>query len=82
MSHTVDNETENAIPSSNYDRIQVMKSRASGFAEPLRSIVMDIDENAVTDVKAMRLTDFPAIAWDNKNGKITLAGDSCHAMTM
>lgn len=58
-----------------------MKKRAQGYAEPLASIVMDIpDDLAFTT--PLRLADFPCLDWDNRNGTVTLAGDSAHAMTM
>lgn len=58
-----------------------MKARACDYAEPLRSIVMDIPDD-LDFTTPLRLSDFPCIEWDNKDGQVTLAGDSCHAMTM
>lgn len=72
---------KDAIPKTNPERIAMMKRRADGFAEPLRSIVMDIPDD-LDFTTPLRLGDFPCRDWDNKNGRITLAGDSAHAMTM
>lgn len=69
------------IPKTNRERIAVMKKRASDFAEPLRSIVMDIPDD-LDSTNPLRLSDFPCRHWDNRGGRVTLAGDSAHAMTM
>ncbi|KAI1767191.1 FAD/NAD(P)-binding domain-containing protein [Hypoxylon sp. FL1150] len=81
ISWVVKDPTLDAIPDTNEGRIAMMKQRASSFAEPLRGIVMDIpdDLNLTTPLK---LADFPCREWNNKNGRVTLAGDSAHAMTM
>lgn len=69
-----------AIPKTNPERIAMMKKRASDFAEPIRSIVMDIPDDL--ESTPLRLSDFPCRYWDNRGGRVTLAGDSAHAMTM
>jgi 2-polyprenyl-6-methoxyphenol hydroxylase-like FAD-dependent oxidoreductase len=70
-----------AIPKTNSERIAMMKERAKDFAEPLRSIVMDIPDD-MDYTTPLRLGDFPCRDWDNRNGRVTLAGDAAHAMTM
>lgn len=70
-----------AIPQTNAERIAMMKERAKDFAEPLRSIVMDIPDD-LDYTTPLRLGDFPCRDWDNRNGRVTLAGDAAHAMTM
>jgi hypothetical protein len=77
----VRDEEKDAIPATHKDRIALMKKRVEGFAEPLRSLVMDIPDD-LGFTTPLRLSDFPCLSWDNKDGQITLAGDSCHAMTM
>lgn len=69
------------IPETNRGRIEMMKRRASSFAEPLRSIVMDIPDD-LNFTTAIKLADYPTRRWDNRDGRVTLAGDSAHAMTM
>ncbi|KAI1411630.1 hypothetical protein F5Y13DRAFT_191245 [Hypoxylon sp. FL1857] len=69
------------IPETNRARIGMMKQRASSFAEPLRSIVMDIPDD-LNFTTAIKLADYPSRKWDNQGGHVTLAGDSAHAMTM
>lgn len=70
-----------AIPNTNRERIAMMKKRASEYGEPLRSIVMDIPDD-MDSTTPLRLADFPCRPWDNRGGRVTLAGDSAHAMTM
>lgn len=70
-----------AIPATPKERIAMMKVRAKEFAEPLRSIVMDIPDD-LSATTPLRLGDFPCRDWDNRNGRVTLAGDAAHAMTM
>ncbi|KAF9891418.1 hypothetical protein FE257_004274 [Aspergillus nanangensis] len=84
ISWLIHDEAQDAIPSTSRERIRLMKARAEGFAEPLKSIVMDIpdDEPFTTP---LRLGDYvPDVEnkWDNLGGKVTLAGDAAHAMTM
>ncbi|KAI9882090.1 MAG: hypothetical protein M1823_006166, partial [Watsoniomyces obsoletus] len=81
------------IPATNIERIQFMKRLAKGWAEPFRSVVLDIPEDA--DAKVISLEDWPppkvsngdgkkAVkkGWDHFQGKVTLAGDAGHAMVM
>lgn len=70
-----------AIPRTNPERIAMMKDRAEKFAEPLRSIVMDIPDD-LDYTTPLRLSDFPCRDWDSRGGLVTLAGDAAHAMTM
>ena len=72
---------DDKIPATNCERIAMMKRRAAEFTEPLRSIVADIPDD-LDKTTPLRLGDFPTCSWDNRNGRITLAGDSAHAMTM
>lgn len=81
ISWLVKDEIKDAIPKSHTERIVLMKERSKNFAEPLRSIVHDIPADLPVTT-ALRLADFPCVEWDNQNGKVTLAGDSCHVMTM
>lgn len=56
-----------------------MNQRAQLFAEPLRSIWSSIPNDAPAFYGQLNfwITD----KWDNRDGTITLAGDSAHAMT-
>jgi len=72
---------KDTIPRDPRERVAEMKRRATGFAEPLLSMIMDIPDDNTT-ATGLRLADFPTTPWDNLNGTVTLAGDSAHAMTM
>lgn len=69
-------------PSSNEERIQLMKELVNGWANPFHDCVMNIP--ADTEIKAIALEDFvPKMnQWDNQGGRVTLIGDAAHAMTM
>ncbi|ETW74978.1 hypothetical protein HETIRDRAFT_332279 [Heterobasidion irregulare TC 32-1] len=61
-------------------RIADMKARAEGFAEPLYSLINNIDDT----VECTRVSpaDWMPIPWDNLSGRVTLAGDATGPMTM
>ncbi|KAI1463491.1 FAD/NAD(P)-binding domain-containing protein [Daldinia caldariorum] len=81
ISWIVRDSLSDAIPDTHEERIKLMKKRANDFAEPLRSIVMDIPDD-LSPTTAFKLADYPPRKWDNRKGRVTLAGDSAHAMTM
>lgn len=70
------------VPSTNQERIKLMKRLAEGWTDPFRACVMNIPEEAVA--KAIALEDFVPKEgmWDNLEGKVTMIGDAAHAMTM
>lgn len=49
------------------------------MAEPIRSAFFAGPEKA--PLYCERLSQWLSIAWDNRNGRFTLAGDSAHTMT-
>ncbi|KAK7449759.1 hypothetical protein VKT23_013234 [Stygiomarasmius scandens] len=59
--------------------VQDMKQRASVLAEPWKSIWQAIPDDA--PVWHNRLSDWVTEPWDNRNGRVTLAGDAAHPMT-
>lgn len=77
-----DREEPLEIPSSNEERISLMKSFAWGWAEPFKEIVTCIPPSA--EVKSISLEDWPPGkgVWDNLDGRVTLVGDAAHTMTM
>jgi len=58
----------------------MVKQIADNFAKPLKEIIQNIPEDTVTS--EIRLADWSNIQWDNHHGRVTLAGDAAHAMTM
>lgn len=62
------------------ERLSQMKSRAEAFHPTLRDAVNSIPDTA--EVLEIILQDWPCLGWEDHGGKVTLAGDSAHAMTM
>ncbi|KAJ5563787.1 hypothetical protein N7513_000029 [Penicillium frequentans] len=61
-------------------RLVNMKRRAQGFVPFLKEAIDRIPtETSVTEIK---LADWECLPWDNHGGRVTLAGDAAHAMTM
>ncbi|KAL8647382.1 MAG: hypothetical protein Q9226_006453 [Calogaya cf. arnoldii] len=52
---------------------------AEKLAEPFRSAFLEIAPTAT--IWCDRLAEWPTEAWDNRKGRVTLAGDSAHPMT-
>lgn len=71
---------EDEVPESDAERIAVMKRRAQEFHPTLKAIVDGIP--ADTPITEISLQDWPCQEWDNHSGRVTLAGDAAHAMTM
>ncbi|KAF5373069.1 hypothetical protein D9758_001504 [Tetrapyrgos nigripes] len=61
------------------DIVQDMKRRTEAFAEPFRSFFQAVPNDALAWHN--RLSNWPTEKWDNKNGRVTLAGDAAHPMT-
>ena len=71
---------DDEVPATHEGRLANMKRRARGFVGILWDAVQKIPEGtAVTEVK---LADWECLDWDNCGGRVTLAGDAAHAMTM
>lgn len=74
------------VPADGPERVRLMKTISSGWAEPFRTIVQNLPADA--DVKTISLEDWvpPSMEkWDtNAHGlqRVILVGDSAHAMTM
>jgi hypothetical protein len=56
-----------------------LKAKATTFAEPFRSANLWIPEG--TPIYENKLSYWNPIPWDDRNGRITLAGDAAHPMT-
>ncbi|KAH6663984.1 hypothetical protein F5X68DRAFT_161232 [Plectosphaerella plurivora] len=61
-------------------RLANMRARAQHFHPSLRDVVDAIPEGS--EVTEIVLQDWPCLPWDNRGGRVTLAGDAAHAMTM
>jgi 2-polyprenyl-6-methoxyphenol hydroxylase-like FAD-dependent oxidoreductase len=63
------------------DRLKRLKKhvREAGWAEPYKSTIEWIPED--TEVLRDQLKIWKTVPWNNQNGRVTLCGDSAHAMT-
>lgn len=71
---------EDEVAETDAARLEFMKQRAQDFDPRLRRVWEGIPEGTV--VTEVKLADWPCLEWDNRNGRVTLASDAAHAMTM
>ncbi|EJP64884.1 monooxygenase-like protein [Beauveria bassiana ARSEF 2860] len=69
------------VPASDADRVAVMQRRAAEFHPTLRKVVQKLTPDDA-EVAEILLQDWPCQQWDNRGGRVSLAGDAAHAMTM
>ncbi|OAA49722.1 FAD dependent oxidoreductase [Beauveria brongniartii RCEF 3172] len=69
------------VPLSDADRVAVMQRRAAEFHPTLRDVVRKLTPDDA-EVAEILLQDWPCQQWDNRGGRVSLAGDAAHAMTM
>ena len=79
MSWPVHSEADE-VAATDAERLDNMKRRSVGFVPFLRSVVEGIPP--ATPVLEIQLADWECLDWDNRDGRVTLAGDAAHAMTM
>ncbi|KAI1609746.1 hypothetical protein EDD36DRAFT_421827 [Exophiala viscosa] len=60
-------------------RFAIVKEAGKAFAEPFRSAIEWMPEG--TFISTDRYGTWESIPWDNKNGRVLLAGDCAHSMT-
>ncbi|GLA63395.1 hypothetical protein AtubIFM54640_004539 [Aspergillus tubingensis] len=69
------------VPSDNSERITLMKSLASNWAEPFRTLVYGLPED--TEARSIRIADWMFRPLQNRSHpRVVLMGDSAHTMTM
>lgn len=61
------------------DILKDLKERGEVFTEPIRSMFRGIADG--TKAWHNRLSSWMPVPWDNRGGKVTLAGDAAHPMT-
>jgi 2-polyprenyl-6-methoxyphenol hydroxylase-like FAD-dependent oxidoreductase len=71
---------EDKVASTDEARLTNMRKRAQGFVPFLQEAVDRIPVG--TPVTEIKLADWACLPWDNQGGRVTLAGDAAHAMTM
>ncbi|KAJ5020060.1 hypothetical protein K4K57_003467 [Colletotrichum sp. SAR 10_99] len=68
------------FPETNGGKLDLIRSFASGWSEPFRSLALGIP--ADTDVKQLDLFDYPPPKGLRSSGRAVLMGDAFHAMAM
>jgi 2-polyprenyl-6-methoxyphenol hydroxylase-like FAD-dependent oxidoreductase len=62
----------------NAARFEQVKAFASEFAEPFRSATLAMPANTIVTYNTMAY--WVSVPWDNRGGRVTLAGDAAHPM--
>ncbi|KAJ5569371.1 hypothetical protein N7450_011857 [Penicillium hetheringtonii] len=75
-----ENTPEDRVADTDEARLDNMKRRSQGFVPFLQQAVDRIPSG--TPVTEIKLADWECLEWDNHDGRVTLAGDAAHAMTM
>lgn len=68
------------VKSTSEERLAELKRRAEEFHPTLRDAVHSIPDEA--EMVEIVLQDWSCLEWNNSGGRVTLVGDSAHAMTM
>nr|POE93534.1 fad-dependent monooxygenase cctm [Quercus suber] len=70
--------TDDAPPAdSSEDRLRHFKRLGATYAEPFRSAMAMVDERTFVPYDRLKYWAEPTL-WDNRNGRVTLAGDAAH----
>ncbi|CRG89130.1 hypothetical protein PISL3812_06166 [Talaromyces islandicus] len=59
-------------------RIEFLKDRCSKLCEPFRTAALALSDDIVLSIDQSR--QWAPIKWDNRGGRVTLAGDAAHSM--
>ena len=73
------NHESDEVPETDKERLEIFKRNAQVFDSRLRGVLLSLPED--TKVLHIRLVDWVPMPWDNRNGRVTVAGDGAHAMT-
>jgi 2-polyprenyl-6-methoxyphenol hydroxylase-like FAD-dependent oxidoreductase len=71
---------EGEYPATSALRLKKMRELCSDMALPIKNMINGIPEDS--EAIEIKLQDWPCLDWPNFGGRITLAGDAAHAMTM
>lgn len=66
-------EQSDEVASTNAEKLYQMQQKATGFTPKLLKVLLNIPQG--TPVTQIKLADWPCVAWNNRCGKVTLAGD-------
>lgn len=75
-----DSPTPITVPETNQGRISLIKQFASTWAEPFRSLALNIPPE--TEAKHLNLSDWPPPRGLRTSGSVALVGDALHPMAM
>ncbi|EED12117.1 monooxygenase, putative [Talaromyces stipitatus ATCC 10500] len=70
---------KDAVPETDSERLALFKRNAQCFHWRLREAINTLPEDS--KVIHIKLVDWVPVEWDNRDGRVTLAGDAAHAMT-
>jgi 2-polyprenyl-6-methoxyphenol hydroxylase-like FAD-dependent oxidoreductase len=72
------------IPSTDAERMAIMRERSVNFDPRLKSIFYDMLSSDHSPIQRVKIEEWcpPCDRWDSFDGRITLAGDAAHTMTM
>jgi 2-polyprenyl-6-methoxyphenol hydroxylase-like FAD-dependent oxidoreductase len=76
---TEEDDDDDASEAGSKKRIQKLKAKMEGWADPYKSIVEWISEDVTIKPDQLRIWE-PKV-WDNHDGRVTLSGDAAHSMT-
>lgn len=62
--------------SSSQNRLKMLKERTKNFVEPFRSAIQWL--SADQEIRNDKMCFLEVQTWDNKSGRVTLAGDAAH----
>ncbi|KAL4787698.1 hypothetical protein BJX76DRAFT_353958 [Aspergillus varians] len=71
---------EGDIPATSAGKVARIKELCADMAAPIKKMVNSIPDSS--EAIGVKLQDWPCLDWDNRGGRVTLAGDLAHAMTM
>ncbi|CAI7663826.1 unnamed protein product [Penicillium glandicola] len=73
-------EGEGDVPATSAGKVARIKELCADMTAPIKKMVDSIPESS--EAIGVKLQDWPCLDRDNRGGRVTLAGDSAHAMTM
>jgi 2-polyprenyl-6-methoxyphenol hydroxylase-like FAD-dependent oxidoreductase len=68
------------VPATSNLRLKRMRELCSDMAPAISNMINEIPDGV--EAIEVKLQDWPCLEWPNHDGRITLAGDAAHAMTM
>ncbi|KIX92475.1 uncharacterized protein Z520_11795 [Fonsecaea multimorphosa CBS 102226] len=76
-----DNKSAPDASSADINMVAELKQRMDDWADPFKSAVEWIPDHVQAKAVPLRIWGPPDSGWDNRRGRVTLAGDAAHSMT-